>query len=63
MIQYLTFVDELKSLIPVTVIDELTKQNAAITDTQDKINLLINKYEKIINENEQEENTSRARFR
>ena len=63
MIQYLTFVDELKSLIPVTVIDELTKQNAAITDTQDKINLLINKYEKIIDKNEENENTSRARFR
>lgn len=63
MIQYLTFVDELESLRPVTVIDELTKQNAAITDTKDKINLLINKYKKIINENEQEENTSRARFR
>tara|TARA_R110002110_G_scaffold415025_2_gene647528 strand:- start:298 stop:483 length:186 start_codon:yes stop_codon:yes gene_type:complete len=56
MIQYLTFVDELKSLIPVTVIDELTKQNAAITDTQDKINLLINKYEKIIDKNEENEN-------
>ena len=56
MIQYLTFVDELESLRPVTVIDELTKQNAAITDTKDKINLLINKYKKIINENEQEEN-------
>tara|TARA_R110000765_G_scaffold41727_1_gene88704 strand:+ start:450 stop:623 length:174 start_codon:yes stop_codon:yes gene_type:complete len=52
MIQYLTFVDELKSL----VIDELTKQNAAITDTQDKINLLINKYEKIIDKNEENEN-------
>ena len=56
MIQYLTFLDELKSLIPVTVIDELTKQNAAITDTQDKINLLINKYEKIVDENEKNEN-------
>ena len=51
MIQYLTFVDELKSLIPVTVINELTKQN-----TQDKINLLINKYEKIIDKNEENEN-------
>lgn len=56
MITYLTFIDELESLRPVTVIDELTKQNAAITDTKDKINLLINKYKKIVDKNEENEN-------
>lgn len=56
MINYLTFIDELKSLRPVTVIDELTKQNSAITDTKDKINKLIKKYQDIITEHEKEEN-------
>ncbi len=48
MIEILTFIDELKELKPVWV-----GVNEDDTDTHAKINQLIKKYERIVNDNEQ----------
>jgi len=48
MIEILTFIDELKELKPVWV-----GVNEDDTDTHAKINKLIKKYERIVNDNEQ----------
>ena len=51
MIDYLTFIDELKELKPVVV-----SLDDTVEDTDTKINKLIKKYETIITEHEKEEN-------
>tara|TARA_R110000744_G_C19102725_1_gene533779 strand:+ start:418 stop:579 length:162 start_codon:yes stop_codon:yes gene_type:complete len=51
MINYLTFIDELKELKPVCVLLDDT-----VEDTDAKINKLIKKYQDIITEHEKEEN-------
>jgi hypothetical protein len=48
MIEILTFIDELKELKPVWV-----GVNEDDTDTHAKINQLIKKYERIVNDNQQ----------
>lgn len=56
MIDYLTFIKELKELKPVWV-----GVNEDDTDTHAKINQLIKKYETIITEHEKEENNEPSR--
>ena len=51
MINYLTFIDELKELKPVCVLLDDT-----VEDTDAKINKLIKKYQDIITEHEKKEN-------
>ncbi len=50
MIEILTFIDELKELKPVWV-----GVNEDDTDTHAKINQLIKKYERIVNDNQQDQ--------
>jgi len=56
MIDYLTFIDELKELKPVVV-----SLDDTVEDTDTKINKLIKKYETIITEHEKEENNEPSR--
>jgi|TARA_R110002020_G_scaffold415410_1_gene624776 hypothetical protein len=56
MINYLTFIDELKELKPVVV-----SLDDTVEDTDTKINKLIKKYETIITEHEKEENNEPSR--
>ena len=56
MIDYLTFIDELKKLKPVVV-----SLDDTVEDTDTKINKLIKKYETIITEHEKEENNEPSR--
>ena len=56
MIDYLTFIDELKELKPVVV-----SLDDTIEDTDTKINKLIKKYETIMTEHEKEENNEPSR--
>ena len=48
MIEILTFIDELKELKPVIV-----SLDDSVEDTDTKINKLIKKYERIVNDNQQ----------
>ncbi len=50
MIEILTFIDELKELKPVIV-----SLDDSVEDTDTKINKLIKKYERIVNDNEQDQ--------
>ncbi len=50
MIEILTFIDELKELKPVIV-----SLDDSIEDTDTKINKLIKKYERIVNDNQQDQ--------
>ena len=50
MIEILTFIDELKELKPVIV-----SLDDSIEDTDNKINKLIKKYERIVNDNQQDQ--------
>ena len=50
MIEILTFIDELKELKPVIV-----SLDNSIEDTDTKINKLIKKYERIVNDNQQDQ--------
>jgi predicted DNA-binding ArsR family transcriptional regulator len=56
MIDYLTFIDELKELKPVVV-----SLDDTVEDTDTKINKLIKKYETIMTEHEKEENNEPSR--
>jgi DNA invertase Pin-like site-specific DNA recombinase len=56
MIDYLTFIDELKKLKPVVV-----SLDDTVEDTDTKINKLIKKYKTIITEHEKEENNEPSR--
>jgi len=56
MIDYLTFIDELKKLKPVVV-----SLDDTVEDTDTKINKLIKKYETIMTEHEKEENNEPSR--
>ncbi len=56
MIDYLTFINELKELKPVIV-----SLDDTVEDTDTKINQLIKKYETIITEHEKEENNEPSR--
>jgi len=49
MIEILTFIDELKELKPVIV-----SLDDSVEDTDTKINQLIKKYERIVNDNQQD---------
>lgn len=48
------FIEDLKSLQPINVIDEFTKKNAGIADTKDKINILIKNHDYKIKEAQKE---------
>jgi|TARA_R110002020_G_scaffold450751_2_gene664441 hypothetical protein len=50
MIEILTFIDELKELKPVIV-----SLDDSVEDTDTKINKLIKKYERIVNDNQQDQ--------
>ena len=50
MIEILTFIDELKELKPVIV-----SLDDTVEDTDTKINKLIKKYERIVNDNQQDQ--------
>jgi len=50
MIEILTFIDELKELKPVIV-----SLDDSVEDTDTKINQLIKKYERIVNDNQQDQ--------
>jgi len=50
MIKILTFIDELKELKPVIV-----SLDDSVEDTDTKINKLIKKYERIVNDNQQDQ--------